>query len=47
VISLRLATLQELQMVYSLEDLYNLIEIARVDAYNRWVTRPKPDVSRN
>ena len=28
-------TLHELQTVYSLEDLYDLIEIAEVDGYNR------------
>ena len=30
-----LATLHELNTVYSLEDLYDLIEIASVEAYNR------------
>jgi hypothetical protein len=31
----RLATLHELQTIYSLEDLYDLMEIASVEAYNR------------
>lgn len=30
-----LATLHELNTVYSLRDLYDLIEIAQVDAHNR------------
>lgn len=34
VISRRLATLHELQTVYSLEDAYNMLEVARVDEYN-------------
>jgi hypothetical protein len=35
VVSSGLATLHELDTVYGLEDLYNLLEIAMVDAYNR------------
>jgi len=34
VISKRLATLHELQTIYSSEDLWNLIEIAAVDGHN-------------
>lgn len=41
VVSLRLATLHETQTVYSLRDVYDLLEIGQVDAYNRWLTRPK------
>ena len=33
-ISAKLATLHELQTVYGLEDVYDLLEIAQVDAYN-------------
>lgn len=36
-ISARLATLHELQTVYGLEDLYDLLEVALVDAHNRAV----------
>ena len=35
VISTRLATLVELDTVLGIEDAYNLLEIAAVDAYNR------------
>ena len=31
----RLATLAELQTVYGVEDLYDLLEVAAVDAHNR------------
>lgn len=31
----RLATLHELQTVYSYEDLFDLLEILQVDAYNQ------------
>lgn len=31
----KLATLHELQTVYSVRDLYDLVEIAAVDGYNR------------
>lgn len=34
VISSRLATLNELETVYSTEDLYNMLEIITVDDYN-------------
>ena len=37
-ISTRMATLYELQTVYSIEDAYDLLEIAMVDANN---SRPK------
>jgi len=47
VISLRLATLHELQTIYSLRDVYDMIEVAQVDAYNRWITRPKRDGDRH
>jgi len=35
VVSSRLATLHELDTVYGTEDLYDLLEIAAVDAHNR------------
>lgn len=35
VISSRLASLQELQTVYGVGDLFNIAEILSVDAYNR------------
>jgi len=34
VVSKRLATLHELQTVYGLEDLYDLLEIAVIDDHN-------------
>lgn len=37
VIRSKLATLAELESVYALRDLYDLLEIAAVDAYNRRV----------
>jgi hypothetical protein len=33
----RLATLAELQSVYSVADLYNLVEVAMVENYNKAV----------
>lgn len=44
-ISLRLATLAELSTVLSLEDMYDLLEIAQVDAHNRKIidARAKED----
>lgn len=33
------ATLHELQTIYGLEDMYDLLEIAQVDAYNEGVAR--------
>ena len=33
----KLATLHELQTIYNLEDLYDLLELAAVDSYNRGV----------
>ena len=48
VVSMRLATLHETQTVYGLKDVYDLLEIGAVDAYNRWLTRPKAnDASRH
>lgn len=41
VVSLKLATLHEVQTIYSLEDVYDLMEIANVDAYNRYLLQPK------
>jgi hypothetical protein len=34
IVSAKLATLHELQTVYGLEDAYDLLEIASIDAYN-------------
>ena len=42
VISTKLATLHELDTVYSITDLYDLLEIASIDAHNRYlVNKPK------
>ena len=35
--SRKLATLEQLQTVYGLRDLYDLVEIAIVDSHNDWV----------
>jgi hypothetical protein len=35
VLSTRLATLHELDTVYGVEDVYDLLEVASVDAYNQ------------
>lgn len=32
---LRLATLHELQTVYGIEDLYDFLEVIRIDAFNQ------------
>lgn len=42
-ISAKLATLHELQTVYSLEDAYNLLELLIVDRFNERVLNPPPD----
>lgn len=34
VIGSRLATLHELETVYGLEDMYDLLEVVEIDAYN-------------
>ncbi len=39
VISSGLATLHELDEVYSLEDAYDLLEVARIDIHNQNVMR--------
>ena len=41
VVSRGLATLAELQSVYGLEDLYDLVEIVVVDAHNERALAPK------
>lgn len=33
----RLATLRELDTIYGVEDLYDLLEIAAVAAFNQWL----------
>jgi hypothetical protein len=43
VISCGKATLTELQTVYGLEDLYNLIEIITIDAHNQRVLRKQAE----
>jgi hypothetical protein len=42
-----LATLHELQTVYSLRDLYDLLEIAAVRAYNRRVLDKREQEANN
>lgn len=42
-ISAKLATLYELQTVYSLEDAYNLLELLIVDRFNERALNPQPD----
>lgn len=41
VISSKLATLNELQTIYGIEDLYLLIEIVAVDNYNDYLINQK------
>ena len=42
VLSSKLATLRELQTVYGLRDMYDLLEIATVDNYNAYIaSKPK------
>jgi hypothetical protein len=36
-----LASFHELQTVYSTEDMFNLMEIAAVNAHNRWLASKK------
>ena len=44
VISAKLATLSELRTVYTLRDLYDLLEIAAVDRHNaRLAARPRKE----
>lgn len=40
IISLRLATRHELETIYGLEDAYDFLEIAIVDAHNRRLLNP-------
>lgn len=35
--SRRLASLHELQTVYGLEDLYDMVEIIVIDSHNEWL----------
>jgi len=37
VVSGKLATLHELDTVYGVEDLYDLIEILAIDGHNQWL----------
>ncbi len=41
VLSAKMATLHEMQTVYGLEDVYDLLEIASVDAHNSNLARKK------
>jgi hypothetical protein len=41
VISAGRATLHELDTVYGVEDLYDLLELAAIDAHNRWLMSEK------
>lgn len=43
VISSRLATLHELQTVYGVKDLYDLLEVMAVDNYNRMLAARKDE----
>lgn len=43
VISSKLATLHELQTVYGVEDLYNLLEIVAVDNYNQMLASKREE----
>lgn len=42
-ISSKLATLHELQTVYGVEDLYNLLEIVAVDNYNQMLASKREE----
>lgn len=41
IISRKLATLHELQTIYSIDDALTLYEIAAVNAYNEWRSLPE------
>jgi hypothetical protein len=41
-LSLKAATLHELQTVYSVEDLHDMIEVALIDSENAYRSRPRP-----
>lgn len=43
IVSARIATLHELETVYSLEDAYELLEVLSVDAINRRIAVDKED----
>jgi len=43
VISVKLATLHELDTVYGIEDLYDLLEVMSVDAHNRKLAMRRED----
>jgi hypothetical protein len=43
VISAGKATLRELQTYYGTKDLYDLLEIVAVDAYNAWLAQQRED----
>jgi hypothetical protein len=42
----KLATLHQLQTVYSLEDAFNLLEILTVQNYNQWAVRDHEETKR-
>lgn len=37
------ATLHELQTVYGVKDLYNMLEVITIDAHNAQISAPKRD----
>lgn len=41
-VSSRIATLHELDTVYSVEDAYDLLEVLNVDEHNRRILNPEP-----
>lgn len=41
VISAGKATLHELDTVYGVEDLYDMLEVIAIDAHNRWLMSQK------
>jgi len=42
-VSAKLATLLELDTVYGIKDLYDLLEIVVVDAHNNWIAHQRDD----
>jgi len=42
-VSSKLATLHELQTVYGIKDLYDLLEVLAVDNYNRMIAARKDE----
>jgi hypothetical protein len=42
VLSTRMASLHELETIYSYEDLLNMCEVAQVKSYNEWAAASHP-----